>query len=167
MDAIIFDIDGTLADVSHRVHHVKSHPKDWDAFFDAMGDDPPIEGVTWLADKLTPHADIDIFLVTGRPEKYREKTIEWIQKNITWYHTITQLRMRADGDYRSDTIVKREILHSIQERGYTVRLAIDDRPSVIAMWKEEGIPVLQVPNPDWDDEPILNPGRLTLMVGHG
>ena len=37
--AVLFDIDGTLADVDHRVHLVdpnRKGGKDWDAFFDAM-----------------------------------------------------------------------------------------------------------------------------------
>jgi hypothetical protein len=32
-EVIIFDIDGTLADVLKRIHHLKKKPKDWQAFF--------------------------------------------------------------------------------------------------------------------------------------
>ena len=31
----VLDIDGVLADVSHRLGHVQRRPKDWDAFFAA------------------------------------------------------------------------------------------------------------------------------------
>ncbi len=36
----VFDIDGVLADVRHRLHHVAARPKDWDAFFGAAPQDP-------------------------------------------------------------------------------------------------------------------------------
>ena len=36
MRAVICDIDGTLADVQHRLHHLEGDPKDWDGFFAEM-----------------------------------------------------------------------------------------------------------------------------------
>ncbi len=38
----VFDVDGVLADVRHRLRHVERRPKDWDAFFSAAVDDPPL-----------------------------------------------------------------------------------------------------------------------------
>ena len=35
-EIVIFDIDGTLADVSERIHHVRKKPKNWNAFFQGM-----------------------------------------------------------------------------------------------------------------------------------
>lgn len=32
---IVFDLDGTLADCEHRIHHITKEPKDWRAFFEA------------------------------------------------------------------------------------------------------------------------------------
>ena len=29
---IIFDIDGTVANIDHRLDYVRSHPKNWNAF---------------------------------------------------------------------------------------------------------------------------------------
>ena len=31
----VFDLDGTLADVRHRLHHIEGRRRDWDAFFSA------------------------------------------------------------------------------------------------------------------------------------
>ena len=39
--AVIFDIDGTLADCSHRLHHVTGDKRDWNKFFAEMSEDPP------------------------------------------------------------------------------------------------------------------------------
>lgn len=171
MDAIIFDIDGTLANTSHRVHHVKNGNKNWDAFFGKMGEDTPVLGVTWLAEELAHGVRVGgvtahLFLVSGRPDSYRAVTVAWLHENVPMLFDMSEaLLMREAGDHRSDVEVKREILKGIQGQGYDVRLAIDDRPSIIKMWQDEGIPVLQVPNPDWDETPGYKPGKLIMMVG--
>jgi len=38
----VFDIDGVLADVGHRLAYVERRPKDWKAFFAAAPLDPPL-----------------------------------------------------------------------------------------------------------------------------
>ena len=43
MSTIICDIDGTLADLHHRLHHIKNGNKNWDAFFAEVKDDLPIQ----------------------------------------------------------------------------------------------------------------------------
>lgn len=42
MRCYIFDIDGTIADLSHRLPHIQKEPKDWDAFFGCVADDAPM-----------------------------------------------------------------------------------------------------------------------------
>jgi hypothetical protein len=54
--------------------------------------------------------------------------------------------MRLDGDRRKDFIVKEENFHNYIEPYYDVKLAIDDRPKVIEMWKTLGIQTLWVAN---------------------
>ena len=46
---IIFDMDGTLADVSHRKHFVENNPKNWEAFYKAMINDKPNSPVIMIA----------------------------------------------------------------------------------------------------------------------
>ncbi len=176
VDAIIFDIDGTLADCSHRVHHVKNGKKDWDKFFAAMDKDTPVPGVVWLAEvigcaeysatyNMTIGDKFGIFIVSARPDNYRSVTEEWLRVNCPiLLGSSTELLMREEGDHRPDTEVKRDILKNIQGQGYDVKLVIDDRPSVLQMWKDEGIPVLQVPNPAWEVSKF-EPGKLVLMIG--
>jgi hypothetical protein len=38
----LFDFDGTLADCTHRLHHIKGSRKNWRAFFAACSKDGPI-----------------------------------------------------------------------------------------------------------------------------
>src|SRR3546814_18462244 len=73
--------------------------------------------------------------------------------------------MRAAGDFRPDTEVKRELLHAVQNQGYDVRFVVDDRPSVIRMWKEEGLTVLEHDGGEWETTRTWDTGELHLLVG--
>ncbi len=143
----IFDIDGTLADASHRLHLLPkgNREKDgitpsWEAFFAAAVDDVPIPAVRELCN-IVAHA-MPVFLVTGRPEKDRELTQTWLEKHGIRY---AALFMRPDGDRRPDTEVKFEEFQRIVDMGYTPAFAVEDRLSVTRMWREKaGIVCLQV-----------------------
>lgn len=81
--AIIVDIDGTIADLSHRRHHVSGTSKNWTKFFDEMGDDLPFQTVIDTINKLVLNNEDDefaFFICTGRPENYRAETIAWLDK---------------------------------------------------------------------------------------
>lgn len=155
MDTIIFDIDGTLSDVGHRRPLVTDGNKQWGRFFDEMVNDPPHRDVCLLAELLGDHplvnqGAINLFVFTGRPETHRVQTEEWLR-----IHTRSLLEkakgvlMRAAGDFRADTVIKKEMLEHVRSLGYDVRLVVDDRPSVIEMWKENGVTVLGHMNSDW------------------
>lgn len=158
--AIICDIDGTLADCRHRLHFVHGKVKDWTAFFDVMGEDGLIAPVAEAVSALNEAGNV-VLLVSGRPEGYREATELWLASHGVSYDA---LYMRCAGDRRPDHIVKSQIFDAILADGYDVRLVIDDRPSVVAMWRERGLICLQAdPGNEGDDESA--PGVLSLMVG--
>jgi predicted kinase len=73
--------------------------------------------------------------------------------------------MRGEGDYRPDTTIKKEMLTDIRAQGYDVRLVVDDRPSVVEMWKAEGLTVLAHDSGEWEGEKAWEPGALHMMVG--
>lgn len=163
MDCVIFDIDGTLADVSHRRHHLGNNGRspDWKAFFDGMVDDPVIEPVACLLEQL--RSDFDIILCSGRPDNYREQTEKWLSDNAIVYD---KMFMRPAGDHRSDVIIKRQMLEAIRGDGYNIRFVVDDRQSVVDMWREEGLVCLQAAPGDFD-RPKVNcePGNLHILIG--
>lgn len=167
-DSIIFDIDGTLADVEHRRHHVSGSSSNWGAFFDEMVDDPPLADVVFLAELIADGANAPaLFLFSGRPESHRPQTETWLEEHVPSYFAKSEaLLMRAADDYRQDTIVKKEMLQVIRGRGYEPRIVVDDRPSVVQMWRDEGITVLAHDSGDWDNTPITwEPGNLHIMIG--
>src|SRR3954463_8864598 len=100
MKAVIFDIDGTLADTTHRLHHVKAKPPNWDAFFAECVNDPLIEPTHELAQVVAAQG-YKIILVSGRSAKVRPETEAWLAQHAVPYQ---ELHMRAEGDYRQDTV---------------------------------------------------------------
>lgn len=146
MKAVIFDIDGTLANVEHRLHHLEREHKDWDGFFADMHADPIIEPVARLARILATQCgagEVDaVLVVTARPDEgaYRKITEDWLAANSIRYK---KLYMRRGGDFRPDQIVKAELLERILDDGYEPFLVVDDRPQVVEMWRSFGLVCLQ------------------------
>lgn len=139
----LVDIDGTCADVRHRLHFIQSSPKNWPAFFDACSGDAPIEHIRRLINNLSLTAWI--VFVSGRVERTREATTKWLRDHQFFYATgDISLYMRADGDFRDDTIVKRELLDRLRADGWQPIMAFDDRDRVVKMWRDNGIPCAQV-----------------------
>lgn len=135
----LFDIDGTLSDVSHRLHHIQSTPKNWNAFFDGCKDDAPIAHIVKLARDL--NGSEAIVLVSGRSDRVRKQTEEWVGRQGI---LTTHLYMRKDGDHRQDNIVKGELLDQIVADGFVPIMAFDDRNQVVEMWRAKGVPCAQV-----------------------
>lgn len=153
--AIFCDIDGTLANCDRRLKYLPN----WNEFFAHMGEDEPVEPIAALLKELygTRYA---IILCSGRPETYRSATETWLTRAEISYD---RLYMRPEGDFRKDAIVKRELLAAIRSDGYEPMLVIDDRPSVVEMWRNEGLVCLQARH---HETPVAAPtGILTLMIG--
>lgn len=138
----IVDIDGTLADCEHRRHLVERAEKNWEAFFspELVRKDALIQPVAEVVHGLLTR-QIIVF-ASGRPDRLREVTQKWLTQHGLWSWPY-RLYMRVDGDKRPDTDVKREILQRIRDDGYHPTIAIDDRQTVVDMWREEGIICLQ------------------------
>lgn len=144
----IVDIDGTLADCHHRRHHVEKTPKDWDSFFDhkLIMRDKLIKPVWEVVMAL--HERFPILYCSGRRENERSITEKWLYKHGLWNHP-RKLYMRQDGDRRSDVEVKRELLAQIRKDCYEPIVVLDDRQSVVDMWREEKLTCLQVAKGDF------------------
>lgn len=139
---VLVDIDGTLADISHRLRHVQGDKKNWDAFFSEMSEDELREDVVELVRK-SKNDLYELFLVSGRPNTYREQTLRWLKENGV-SDFFSGLIMREEFDKRPDTETKLDILNLFG--AHNIAYVIDDRPSVIRMWKENGVEVLDVGN---------------------
>lgn len=150
----LVDIDGTIADCSHRLPHIQKEPKDWNAFFDACGRDRPILHMVDLVRSISAD-DIEVVFVSGRPERCRQATIDWLKsafREWDWADPVSfsrDLYMRKDGDHRPDDVVKGELLDALLADGWRPIMAFDDRDRVVKMWRSRGIPCAQVAEGDF------------------
>jgi hypothetical protein len=137
------DLDGVVADTRHRLHHLQTKPKNWDAFFaEAPADEVLAEGLG-VARTLAEQAEI-VYL-TGRPERCRTDTEGWLRK-----HDLPEgrLLMRRAGDRRPAALVKAGIWRRLS-RTHRLVMAVDDDPKVVEQARKAGIPVLLA---DWMPE---------------
>jgi hydroxymethylpyrimidine pyrophosphatase-like HAD family hydrolase len=138
----LVDIDGTIADLSHRLHFIQEKPANWDGFFAACPADKPIVPVLDVIKSLQGQGH-DMMFVTGRSSSVKDETAKWLNDNDIWP---TALYMRKAGDHRPDNIVKSELLDSIIEEfgAEDIAAAFEDRNQVVQMYRERGITVFQV-----------------------
>ena len=143
---IVFDLDGTLADDTHRQHHITGDARDWDAYFAACGDDAPIQNVGEILRALERKGH-HVEIWTGRNNHWREVTRQWLDTHRMNGLAGLVLRMRADGDFRPDTVVKGEWLAECGD--HPPDLIFDDRTKSVAFWRSQGITCLQVAQHDY------------------
>ena len=146
----IFDLDGTLADGSHRVHLIQNEPKRWDEYFEACDGDKPIESVIEIANILRK-SGADIWIYSGRSDLVRDKTHAWLAEYmareialdlVVFPHT---LKMRPYADHRPDDELKELWLNEMASEDRKRLVAVfDDRDRVVAMWRRHGVRCLQV-----------------------
>ncbi|MEW6154816.1 MAG: hypothetical protein AB1673_12605 [Actinomycetota bacterium] len=136
--AVVFDMDGVLSDATGRQHFLAGPGrKDWNAFFEACGDDPVVEEVARLVELIDPA--VTVVLLTGRPVRVRRPTLEWLDRHkLPW----DLLVMRPYGDYGASLEFKRRTVTDLRELGFDPRLAIEDDARNQAMFRDEGVPCI-------------------------
>ena len=134
----VFDLDGTLCNVSHRRQWVTTKPKNWDAWNAGISEDVPNAPVLDALHTLS--GSFRIVLVSGRSSEYRVQTEEWLKKYRISYDA---LFMRATYDFRADDEIKSELANQV-EKNYHILGVFDDRKRVVDMWIKRGIFVFDV-----------------------
>jgi predicted kinase len=138
--AVLVDIDGTVALKGAR------SPFDESRVHEDRPNLPVIETLfalyEYLLQSAGPGETPKVVFMSGRTDACKEATIDWLR-----YHTGLpfELHMRASGDRRKDSIVKRELFDQHIRGKYNVLCVLDDRDQVVKMWREElGLTCLQV-----------------------
>lgn len=165
---IIFDLDGTLSNPAHRLHLIRNtKTPNWDRFSMLSEFDDPVPQVIALFKTL--HAIHDVVVWSGRSDIAREVTEQWFKQHIGF---VPEIKMRKQGDYTPDQILKQSWLHECKPRPDMV---FDDRQRVVDMWRANGVICCQVAA--WHEadktslmETIIEPLKpeapmLTVMVG--
>ncbi|ARF53843.1 AAA family ATPase [Streptomyces gilvosporeus] len=128
--AVMCDIDGTLALRGDR------GPYD----FSRCGEDLLNVSVRDALRSFRRDGDV-ITLLSGRGEEHRERTEAWLHRHEVPYD---ELWMRAAGDGRRDDLVKAELFDRHVRHRLAVRVSLDDRDRVVAVWRRMGLPTWQV-----------------------
>ena len=132
----VIDIDGVIADVRHRLHHVATRPKDWRAFFEAAPDDPLLdEGARVVQALAEVH---EVVYLSGRPEVCREDTLAWLS-----HHHLPQgaVHLRPHHDRRPGRFYKVDALDAFA-RTREIAVLVDDDPLVCDAARAAGYDVL-------------------------
>ena len=138
-DYVIVDLDGTIANLDHRLHHIKCERKNWAAFHAEVLHDSVIEPIAQLVRDL--HLRYRPIIVTGRPMDHPcgINTEDWLYENqIPFYH----LFMRNQPSNVLDSEVKQGILDLLPKQ--QIKLVLEDRTRVVEMWRRNGLTCLQV-----------------------
>ncbi|MCM2389532.1 LNS2 domain-containing protein [Streptomyces albipurpureus] len=134
----IFDLDGTLADSAHRQHFLERSPRDWDGFFAAAPQDPPLaEGVQLCRSAAQ---ECEVIYLTGRPERCRRDTAAWLAAQGL---PSGDIHMRRNNDRRPARTTKLETLKRLGQRR-EVRMLVDDDELVCIDAKRAGFSVVPV-----------------------
>ena len=139
-DAVIFDIDGTLAHLAGR------SPYD----YSQVHTDAKDEQVGWLAGELYDLRFVGVhpkvLIVSGRDDSCRAATEAWLDHHGIMYD---ELHMRpsgakdGNGNKLPDYLVKYDLFNQNIRNQYNVRMVFDDRDQVVALWRALGLKCLQ------------------------
>jgi len=143
---ILFDIDGTLADIEHRRGYVRTKPSNWKAFNSTMHLDERHEVVIDTFNALKATGNYYMVSFTGRSERFKGVTEGWLFDNGI---EVDELHMRTEDEERhgvKDSIVKKRMLDELisNHPDKKVMGVFDDRLQVVEMWQENGIFVFDV-----------------------
>lgn len=126
-DCVICDIDGTVATAHDRGWY------DWEK----VGQDKPRPYTICAVENIIGSSGATLVMVSGRDGSCERQTNEWLLRNLKPYRG-QHLYMRAPGDMRKDSVVKRELYEAHIKGKYNVVAIFDDRPQVLRLWRELG-----------------------------
>ncbi|MEV1055060.1 hypothetical protein ACFWZR_07645 [Streptomyces sp. NPDC059017] len=133
----VFDLDGTLAETGHRQHFLERRPRDWAGFFAAAPDDAPLpQGLRLVAEVA---GECEVGYLTGRPERCRADTVEWLERHGL---PLGSIWMRRDHDRRPARTTKLEVLRRLG-RTREIRMLVDDDELVCDAAEHAGFRVVR------------------------
>jgi len=134
---VVFDMDGVLSNASDRQHHIAN--RDWNAFFEACGEDEVIHELSRLLSLLAP--DLHVVLLTARPLRVQPQTLEWlVRHDLRW----NLLCMRPDRSGLEAWQFKQQTVGELREFGFDLKLAFEDDRKNADMFHGEGIPCVYI-----------------------
>ena len=160
-NVVIFDLDGTLANIDERRKlSTKSNGKlDWDIFFDSNNIklDIPNPPVVKCAQMFSDQG-FKIIIFSGRNDRSFHTTKDWLNEHEVPFDLLVCRPDKfkdeswpvADGNpatpamrFMPDDILKKKMLDTFVNKD-NVFCVFDDRKKVVDMWRQEGITCFEV-----------------------
>jgi len=151
---VIFDLDGTLADVRHRMHHIRPDPavdpetgkkvkRRFDLFHAACVDDGLIDEVAYFYHKFVNDPDVTVVVLSGRDHAVYDMTVDWFQRNGL---PLPDELLLKQGDQHTPDVEQKRLHADRLEKKYNkpISMVFEDRDRVVRMWKERGTFVFNV-----------------------
>jgi predicted kinase len=133
---VVYDLDGSMALISHR------NP------YDASNciKDTPHKHVVDMC-KLHHNTGHKVFFFSGREDKHREVTEEWLNIHFGYPY---ELHMRETNNNEDDAKLKRRLFETHIKNKHCLVAWVDDRLKVCRFVFEAGLPLFRVGSPDAD-----------------
>ena len=145
----MFDLDGTLCNLDHRLHHIQGTVKDYDAFYNACSEDTLNYPVAALARALFD-AKYTLWLFSGRTARVLPQTVKWLEENALGPEMWAYMRFRREGDHTPDHLLKKSWWEEIPlPYRQNFLFAVEDRKRMVDTWRALGLPCLQVAEGDF------------------
>ena len=82
-----------------------------------------------------------IVLLTARPIRVQPQTLAWLERyGLRW----DLLIMREFGDYMASRVFKKRSVDELRQYGFDLRLAFEDDPRNVHMFRAEGVPCIYI-----------------------
>lgn len=151
---VLFDLDGTIADVQHRMHYIRPDPpvdpdtgkkvkRRFDLFHHACVDDGVIEPVARFYKQFVADPDVVVVVLSGRDVATLDKTKQWFADNGL---PLPDELLLKSGDQHTPDIEQKRIQADRLEKKYgrPIDMVFEDRDRVVKMWKQRGTFVFNV-----------------------
>ena len=146
---VIFDLDGTLADIDDRRKKSKKDngKMDWDKFFDPVNIwlDQPNHPVIKMAQVLSDTGH-KIAIFSGRSKATKSVTRDWLKTHQVPFDVIKMRPTSHPWKFMPDDKLKQIWLDDLfpkKDKDKSVCI-FDDRSKVVDMWRDNGLTCMQV-----------------------
>jgi phosphoglycolate phosphatase-like HAD superfamily hydrolase len=145
---ILVDLDHTVSNAFWRDSMIGT--VSWDEYHEQSKNDKPFKKVVRLINSLAA-MDYYIIAVTGRTEKHRAITIDWLLKNQVH---IDEVLMRPDNIFLKNADMKIKLIED-RFHGYykDIHFLIDDNEDTILAFSNLGITTLHIRNKNGNGQP--------------
>lgn len=131
--AVVFDLDGTLANVKkYKKHHKHRHEG-----FAKEAEEAPVIHKNMKKLKKAEKKGEDVVIMTARSASYRKETDDWLKKHDVHAASV-HMRPRGDVKEKDKNVKKREFEKEIAPK-YNVKKAYDDKNKNRKMFRHEGV----------------------------